>query len=128
MIVIIFFFSSRRRHTRCALVTGVQTCALPIFESLLPCSSHLQYSGTSTPMAMNRQQKRMLQRQGQVGADGEPVARKRQAPPAARPKPKEERTTPAQFVREVTGEMRKVAWPTRAEVIDRKSTRLNPSH
>src|SRR3546814_2813467 len=27
----VFFFSSRRRHTRCALVTGVQTCALPIF-------------------------------------------------------------------------------------------------
>src|SRR3546814_5979583 len=26
-----FCFSSRRRHTRCALVTGVQTCALPIF-------------------------------------------------------------------------------------------------
>src|SRR3546814_14380586 len=32
----IFFVSSRRRHTRCALVTGVQTCALPIF--LLPLS------------------------------------------------------------------------------------------
>src|SRR3546814_7876562 len=28
--VLFFFFSSRRRHTRCALVTGVQTCALPI--------------------------------------------------------------------------------------------------
>src|SRR3546814_8486436 len=28
-----FFFSSRRRHTRCALVTGVQTCALPISTS-----------------------------------------------------------------------------------------------
>src|SRR3546814_6232368 len=28
--MILFFFSSRRRHTRCALVTGVQTCALPI--------------------------------------------------------------------------------------------------
>src|SRR3546814_5785538 len=27
-----FFFSSRRRHTRCALVTGVQTCALPILS------------------------------------------------------------------------------------------------
>src|SRR3546814_6167133 len=27
-----FFFSSRRRHTSCALVTGVQTCALPILE------------------------------------------------------------------------------------------------
>src|SRR3546814_4183906 len=32
-----FFFSSRRRHTRCALVTGVQTCALPI-------SAHQVYS------------------------------------------------------------------------------------
>src|SRR3546814_10639781 len=30
--VFLFFFSSRRRHTRCALVTGVQTCALPIFD------------------------------------------------------------------------------------------------
>src|SRR3546814_3542085 len=30
-IVLCFFFSSRRRHTRCALVTGVQTCALPIY-------------------------------------------------------------------------------------------------
>src|SRR3546814_5443105 len=28
--MLLFFFSSRRRHTRCALVTGVQTCALPI--------------------------------------------------------------------------------------------------
>src|SRR3546814_505928 len=30
-VLVYFFFSSRRRHTRCALVTGVQTCALPIF-------------------------------------------------------------------------------------------------
>src|SRR3546814_3384497 len=30
-----FFFSSRRRHTRCALVTGVQTCALPILFRML---------------------------------------------------------------------------------------------
>src|SRR3546814_18578339 len=29
---VFFFFSSRRRHTRCALVTGVQTCALPIWK------------------------------------------------------------------------------------------------
>src|SRR3546814_6542777 len=33
----LFFFSSRRRHTRCALVTGVQTCALPI--SIVAASS-----------------------------------------------------------------------------------------
>src|SRR3546814_8000227 len=30
VLCLVFFFSSRRRHTRCALVTGVQTCALPI--------------------------------------------------------------------------------------------------
>src|SRR3546814_10807030 len=34
--VVFFFFSSRRRHTRCALVTGVQTCALPILEIQVP--------------------------------------------------------------------------------------------
>src|SRR3546814_15515704 len=34
-IMFLFFFSSRRRHTRCALVTGVQTCALPISRAML---------------------------------------------------------------------------------------------
>ena len=67
-------------------------------------------------MAMNRQQKRMLQRQGQLSSDGEPVARKRTAPPA--PRPKDERTTPVQFLREVRSELRKVAWPTRAETVN----------
>src|SRR3546814_1638895 len=33
MVRFVFFFSSRRRHTRCALVTGVQTCALPIWDA-----------------------------------------------------------------------------------------------
>src|SRR3546814_6652162 len=37
-VVACFFFSSRRRHTRCALVTGVQTCALPIWA--LPRGGH----------------------------------------------------------------------------------------
>src|SRR3546814_7849195 len=32
LLLFCFFFSSRRRHTRCALVTGVQTCALPILK------------------------------------------------------------------------------------------------
>src|SRR3546814_2153937 len=35
LFVCCLFVSSRRRHTRCALVTGVQTCALPICEELL---------------------------------------------------------------------------------------------
>src|SRR3546814_3013599 len=34
LVLFLFFFSSRRRHTRCALVTGVQTCALPIYVSV----------------------------------------------------------------------------------------------
>src|SRR3546814_10437240 len=33
-VCVLFFFSSRRRHTRCALVTGVQTCALPIYAAI----------------------------------------------------------------------------------------------
>src|SRR3546814_7709372 len=36
MMVLLFFFSSRRRHTSCALVTGVQTCALPILSGHYP--------------------------------------------------------------------------------------------
>src|SRR3546814_9330016 len=35
-VIVIFFFSSRGRHTSCALVTGVQTCALPICSVLVP--------------------------------------------------------------------------------------------
>src|SRR3546814_6786394 len=38
-----FFFSSRRRHTRCALVTGVQTCALPIYLHWPFCRSKCPY-------------------------------------------------------------------------------------
>src|SRR3546814_6929086 len=40
-VFVLFFFSSRRRHTRCALVTGVQTCALPIYNgNILRLSCH----------------------------------------------------------------------------------------
>ncbi|HYI61934.1 MAG TPA: preprotein translocase subunit SecE [Acidimicrobiales bacterium] len=66
-------------------------------------------------MAMNREQKRLLQKQGEIDADGTPKATRR-APQA--PKPKEQRTKPRQFVREVRGEMRKVNWPTRAETLN----------
>src|SRR3546814_1576251 len=43
----VFFFSSRRRHTSCALVTGVQTCALPIWsdDTLAMKSSWLPVTG-----------------------------------------------------------------------------------
>lgn len=65
-------------------------------------------------MAMNRQTKRMMQRQGQVDADGAPKTRRR-APTQVAPT-REQRTPPRQFLREVRGEMRKVAWPSRQEV------------
>jgi preprotein translocase subunit SecE len=66
-------------------------------------------------MAMNREQKRLLQKQGQLDAEGNPTANKRQAPsPNA---PREPRTKPRQFVREVNAELRKVAWPTRRETL-----------
>ena len=68
-------------------------------------------------MAMNRETKRMLQRQGQLGPDGEPVAKRRERA-APQPKTKEQRTSPRQFLREVRAELRKVAWPTRGEVIN----------
>src|SRR3546814_10550787 len=45
-VVLFFFFSSRRRHTSCALVTGVQTCALPI------------YSGRQRPASMSSMRSR----------------------------------------------------------------------
>src|SRR3546814_2078870 len=47
---LLVFFSSRRRHTRCALVTGVQTCALPISSpSALPVIPH--YRSAQIPRA-----------------------------------------------------------------------------
>ena len=61
---------------------------------------------------LNREQKRMLKRQGALNEKGQPTRA------AAAPRPRREpRTTPAQYLREVRDEMRKVAWPTRAEVV-----------
>src|SRR3546814_14644974 len=49
MSIVFFFFSSRRRHTRCALVTGVQTCALPIFFPAAVTHGKLTVSVTERP-------------------------------------------------------------------------------
>src|SRR3546814_9261067 len=58
--LILFFFSSRRRHTRCALVTGVQTCALPI------CLRH--HVGQGTPRLRRISRSRFLVRNSRTGA------------------------------------------------------------
>jgi preprotein translocase subunit SecE len=61
---------------------------------------------------VNRQTKRMMKRQG--GEAPAPAERRRPAAPA----PHRERTTVRQFLREVRSELRKVAWPTRPEVVN----------
>jgi preprotein translocase subunit SecE len=66
---------------------------------------------------VNRETKRMMQRQGQVEADGTPSTR-RQPPTQAGKRPAKQRTTPVQFFREVRDELRQVAWPSRAEMIN----------
>ena len=63
-------------------------------------------------MSMNREQKRMLQRQGEVDAEGTPVRERRQP---QQPSHTEERAGIAQFAREVRSELRKLVWPTRSE-------------
>src|SRR3546814_6308505 len=117
------FLSSRRRHTRCALVTGVQTCALPIFADLRGADQRR--------LALGDQRR---QRPGlpYVHRD-EPLARR-----ALVGQEDEQRTFVADIfpvVREIADELPGLrAWL--AEIverqgiarIDRKSTRLNSSH
>lgn len=64
---------------------------------------------------MNRETKRRLQRQGQLSPEGGPSFENKRRPAPRAPKPKDQRTRPTAFFREVRGELRKVAWPTRAE-------------
>jgi preprotein translocase subunit SecE len=64
-------------------------------------------------MNLNRQQKRQMQKMGAINENGAPV---RTTPAPKSSKPSEERTGPAEFLREVRAELRKVAWPTREEV------------
>ena len=58
---------------------------------------------------LNREQKRMLKRQGAIDEKGAPTRATRLS--------KRERVGPAQYLRVVRDEMRKVAWPTRPEVV-----------
>ena len=73
---------------------------------------------------MNRETKRMLQRQGQLEADGSPSTR-RTAPQTTRtrPQPTQQVRAPIgsrilEFLREVRSEWRQVAWPTRSEIMN----------
>lgn len=61
---------------------------------------------------LNREQKRQLKKMGALDDQG-----KMQRAPRPQPKKKQDRVTPAQYLREVRDEMRKVAWPQRPEVV-----------
>src|SRR3546814_6248205 len=74
-----FLFSSRRRHTRCALVTGVQTCALPIYL-------RRQLPGPDRDDAARDQRRARLRRaRGHGAQSGPPGDLGRRAGRAARP-------------------------------------------
>jgi preprotein translocase subunit SecE len=80
---------------------------------------------------VNRETKRMMQRQGQMEADGTPSTRRAPAgTPTKTPRqqkggaPTRRRSTPVQFVREVRDEMRQVAWPSRSELVNYTSVVL----
>lgn len=65
---------------------------------------------------MNREQKRLMQRQGQVGADGTAATRRASVQDVQRRR--SERTRPREFVKQIREELRQVAWPTRPEVVN----------
>ena len=84
---------------------------------------------------MNRETKRMMQRQGQMEADGSPATRRAPAggqggkggartPGSKAGASGRKRTTPLQFSREVRDEMRLVQWPSRSELINYTSVVL----
>jgi len=64
-------------------------------------------------MAMNREQRRYLQKQGQIDAEGNPTS----LPRENRMPVKGERATPLRYIREMNAELKRVNWPTRAEVV-----------
>src|SRR3546814_5873405 len=61
------FVSSRRRHTRCALVTGVQTCALPIYRDL--AGGHVNGIHRRTAKAIHRRSAELLRKAGEQRCD-----------------------------------------------------------
>ena len=71
---------------------------------------------------LNREQKRQLRRMGALDEKGAPTRVQRQAPA------KKERVGPAQYLREVRDEMRKVAWPKRPEVVRYSHRRRRHGH
>ena len=69
-------------------------------------------------MAMNRQTRRHLQKQGEMSADGAPISNRDRRAAAGGASPDTERAGPRQLVGDVKGELRKVVWPTKDEIVN----------
>src|SRR3546814_8339853 len=119
----VLFFSSRRRHTRCALVTGVQTCALPIFEEAQAAAAAnfidgpVEYATERQPFHLCAIERRQIRGPGGGGrADGRcgvspDLLHVEQRHGSAAYGPEDELDTEHE-----------------SDPLDRKSTRLNSSH
>src|SRR3546814_1425528 len=80
-----FFFSSRRRHTRCALVTGVQTCALPISDvfirgGVIASMGGVLGAGTAVMMSVHRARQAKRSEERRVGKECVSTCRSRWSP------------------------------------------------
>ncbi len=64
-------------------------------------------------MAMNREQRRYLQRQGQMDSEGNPIATRRENRAGSN-----ERVTPVEYMGEVRSELNRVIWPDRPTLIN----------
>src|SRR3546814_3818690 len=111
---VFFFFSSRRRRTRCALVTGVQTCALPI-------SPILMKPGNAEFLLVFRLRAPSMR----CHASGELFLGGLWAGIAVRRLVRPANPTRLQYLRVGSGQFLAA---NRARHADRKSTRLNSSH
>src|SRR3546814_10565325 len=74
-----FFFSSRRRHTRCGLVTGVQTCALPICIAVRHLPDAVKMVWQHHPRR-HRERARRTRRPERITERADPL--RKQAPPS----------------------------------------------
>src|SRR3546814_8624372 len=118
-LLFIFFLSSRRRHTRCALVTGVQTCALPI---LLAGLQYRLWVGNGSLAQVAD----LTQQIAEQHAENEALLERNRVMDAEVSELKKGMETVEERARHELGMVKE--GETLYQLADRKSTRLNSSH
>src|SRR3546814_4849143 len=131
--MLVFFFASRRRHTRCALVTGVQTCALPIF---LDATTEVNRTLSALPAfgerierlgaTMEERLKSQDEQTGQILAATSEIGRALSALPTLGGRADQLIATVGDGLKTQSEHSNQILEAT--SEIDRKSTRLNSRH